>query len=67
MRFSDSQVTQLRKLLKENLNLECSDVEAQEIGKSIVRFVAVKLRRQEELETKQGDGNGKQGRAEQRS
>lgn len=60
MKFNSEQISQLRKLLKENLNMECSNAEAEQIGKSIVRFVIVKQRRAQSTEINHGDVYGKQ-------
>jgi hypothetical protein len=60
MKFNVEQIVRLQKLLEENLGMECTDLEAEQIGKSIVRFVVVKQRRAQDLKTNHGDVYGKQ-------
>ncbi len=49
MRLSSEQVSSLKVILKEHCGLDYTDEQAQEAGLAIMRFVAVKSRREQEL------------------
>ena len=57
MKLSTERINHLKLLLKEQYGLEYSDEQAQEAGLAIIRFVAVKAKREYEL-TKEGNTNG---------
>ena len=57
MKLSTELINSLKLLLKEQYDLEYSDEQAQEAGLAIIRFVAVKAKREYEL-TKEGNTNG---------
>jgi hypothetical protein len=49
MRLSNERIKALQVLLKELCDLDYSDHQAQEAGMAIIRFVAAKAQREEEL------------------
>lgn len=49
MRLSSQQIKALQDLLKEQLNLDYSDEEAQQAGSAIMRFILAKHRRNQLL------------------
>ena len=57
MKLSTELVNSLKLLLIEQYGLEYSDEQAQEAGLAIIRFVAVKAKREYEL-TNEGNTNG---------
>ena len=57
MKLSTELINSLKLLLKEHYGLEYSDEQAQEAGLAIIRFVAVKTKREYEL-TNKGKTNG---------
>lgn len=57
MKLSTELINSLKLLLKEQYDLEYSDEQAQEAGLAIIRFVAVKAKREYEL-TNEGKTNG---------
>jgi hypothetical protein len=58
MRLSDERIKALQPLLSELCGLDYSDEQAQEAGMAIMRFVAVKAQRQQELTKPKENVNG---------
>lgn len=62
MKLSDESIKSLQELLKEVLGLDYTDLQAQEAGMDIMRFVIAKARRKQDLlENKENEDGQKLG------
>lgn len=55
MKLSAKSISELQVLLREQLDLECTETEAQDAGAAIIRFIVAKARRAQQLTHKEHD------------
>jgi hypothetical protein len=67
MKLSPENIAKLQKLLKQELGLDYSEIETNEAGLAIIRFVEVKRMRVNELRNVKGDGNGQASKSQRAS